>query len=235
MRGKTVADVLLMLKAELGDDLSTSNEDLRYMQLLYLAQQELATSFDWPFLQLKAGEADVVAAPTSRYLVLPNINLDRPVRAEVFYNDYWQCVDYGINSDEYNLYRSEFGEKQDPIQRWQEIDETVDVDGIQYQKFEIWPIPSVQQTVRFWGQRALHAFEDDQDECDLDDLLLVLSVALPILAKRESPSATMVAKRLDERLKLLKATNPVRDEKLVLGKQRKRLRGTPIKIVAIHS
>lgn len=235
MRGRTVAELLMMLKSELGDDLTTSNEDLRYVQLLSFAQQEIATSFDWPFLQLKAGEADVDVAPTDRYLRMPLINTDREVRVEVFYNNYWQEVLYGITSDEYNLYDSDKGEPQDPIQRWRETDEFETVEEVRYQKFEIWPIPTVAQKVRFYGQRALLALEDDEDQADVDDLLLVLAVALPLLAKRESANAVMVARRLDERRKILRATSPTRDEPLVLGKKRPKFKGTPIKIVAIHS
>lgn len=233
MRGKTLAELLQQLKAEIGDDLTSSSEDGRYQVLLSTAQQELATAWDWSFLRVKAGDADVAVPAGSRYLTMPLLNLDREVKAECFFNNYWQCVEHGIGSDEYNLYDSDQSEVQDPIQRWQEISETVDVDGVDHQMFEVWPMTAIAGTVRFWGQRALLALEDDADKADIDDTLLVLTVAVPILVKRESANATIAAKRLDERLKMLRATGPVRDQKLVLGQKQHYRRPSVRKIIIV--
>src|SRR5207245_936671 len=150
-----------------GDDLSTANEDQRYITLLSLNQQSLATSFDWPFLQSKAGEADVVVPANSRYLRLPLLNFDRDVWVEVFYNNYWQPVCYGVGTEEYNLYNSDAAppERNDPIQRWQEVDQ-VEVEGTQrFPLFEVWPVPTLQSTLRFSGQRQLADLENSQDIC----------------------------------------------------------------------
>jgi len=233
MRGKTLAEIRQQLKAEIGDDMSTSSEDARYDLLLATAQQELATAWDWSFLRVKAGEADVDVPIGSRFLTMPLLNLDREVKAECFFNNYWQCVPHGIGSDEYNLYDSDLGEVQDPIQRWQEISETVDVNSVDHQKFEIWPMTAIAGKVRFWGQRALRAFEVDGDKADLDDTLLVLTVAVPLLVKRESANATIAAKRLDERLKVLRATGPVRDGRLVLGGRKHGLRRPAVRRIIV--
>lgn len=219
MRGKDLAELILGVKAELGDAMNASVEDDRYGYLLSHMQEELAGMFDWPFLKLKGGDADVQIAAGARYANLPAVNLDREVTVDVQYNNYWKCVEYGIGPAEYNLYDSDKQQAMDPIQRWQETDDIVDDGaGNRTQRFEVWPIPTINQVVRFNGQRKLAALEDDQDVADLDDVLLILGVATHLAADRENEiKAKTLMSRFQNRLEYLKVTSPTRDERLVLG------------------
>lgn len=224
-RGTTLPNLRLMLRAELGQTLDTSaatQMDASYTKLLYNKQLWLAASYDWPFL--KDVMWDVAIAPGDRYLSMPTndirgtaatINFERPFQVNVKYNSRWQPVRPGIGVDEYNVRDSDRipVESQDPVQKFELRDYA---NGTQ--KIEIWPVPTTASTIRITGNRTLAALSADSDVCDLDDLLLVLTVAAEQLAGEESPKAQLIAQLAGERFQRITSAYPQNDFKLVLGK-----------------
>lgn len=116
MRGTPLASLVNMLKAEIATSQTVGTAgDLEYQTLLSNKQQWLATEYDWPFLEQYT---NVLPNSGQRYAVLPNLNLERPLKVEVKWSSKWQEVMYGVGSEEYNYSDSDIGTQIDPIQRW---------------------------------------------------------------------------------------------------------------------
>jgi len=212
----TLANLRTQLKAALGNSLSVGTaNDAIYNQLLSDKQKWLACEYDWPFLE---DRFDVAVAPQSRYLAFPTIdnegvtsamNMERPYLVEVFYNNLWTPLKYGIGSQQFNYLNSDLpGQIQDPIQNWRWSQEN---------QFEIWPINSTAQSIRFTGQRALDALASDSDTADLDDQLIVLAVAAELLARSKQKDAQLKQSLFTERLRAVRASYPCRPQGLTFG------------------
>jgi hypothetical protein len=204
-----------MLQARLGENSTFTQTKARYYQLLSDKQKWLANEYDFPFLE---DRFDVAVANGSRYLSFPTIdnvgstfamNLERPYKCEVFWSNVWIELEYGIGSKEFNYLNSDqAGQIQDPIQRWRWSSEG---------QFEIWPMNSTAQKIRFTGQRALNVLVGDNDTCDLDDLLIVLFVAADILIKGKQPDGTITLAAAQERLARQRGAYPGRPKGFVFG------------------
>lgn len=240
-RGTTLANLRTLLKAEIRDTQETNTvADAEYNYQLSNKQKDLAFSYDWEFLR---HIWDVSVSPTTRYVSFPTsdirglsatINFERPVQVERFYNDWYEPICYGITRDEYNYQNSGLSEAIDPIQNWQFATNVNEASNSN--QFEVWPIPVTAQTVRFTGQRVLKDLLVDADTADLDDLLIVYSVAADILAHREHANAAMMQERATRRLIGLRAGYPTSDKPIIFGKpnpyDRKEIRRVPIVVVA---
>jgi hypothetical protein len=204
-----------MLMARIGADTSFTGTKSRYYQLLSDKQKWLANEYDFPFLE---DRFDVACAGGSRYVSFPTIdnagvtvamNLERPYKVEVFWNNVWSELEYGIGSEEFNYLNSDqAGNAQDPIQRWRWSSEG---------KFEVWPVNNTAQAVRFTGQRALDTLVADSDTCDLDDLTIVLFVAADILIKGKQADGPGTLAAAQERLARQRGAYPGRPKGLVFG------------------
>jgi hypothetical protein len=219
--------LLTMLKAAVGRSTTVgTGDDVILYQLLSDKQKWLSCEYDWPFLE---DRFDVAVPPLSRYLAFPTIdnemvtsamNLERPYKAEVFWNNLWSEVKYGIGSTEFNYLNSDQpGQIQDPVQRWRWCEEG---------QFEIWPINSTGQALRFTGQRALDTLVAPTDTADLDDQLIVLAVAAELLARAKQKDAELKQQLFAERLTRIRASYPTRSRKVIFGRcndneERKRL------------
>lgn len=214
----TLALVLQQLQAELGQEISTANENVQRLYLLIEGVQNwLATETDWPFL---AKHWDVSVGPGNRYIDLPTAsegvlayNPSRPITVKNYYNSRWNNLDYGIGTEEYDTYDSDHfpGNRTDPIQRWQHWD---------LLQFEVWPIPTTAQTLRFYGQRILTSLRDTNgafsptSKLDLDDQLIMLFVCAELLARNENADAQLKLAKAQQRLKALKSNLLRRDQTL---------------------
>lgn len=216
MARQTALSVLYsMLQARLGANANFTVTDSRYYQLLALKQQWLANEYDFPFLE---DRFDVAVGPQSRYLTLPTVdnqgvttamNLERPYKVEVFWNNLWLELDYGIGSKEFNYLNSDQpGIIMDPVQRWRWSGQT---------QFEIWPINSTATKIRFTGQRVVNPLVVAGDLCTLDDQTIVLFVAADILAKGKQPDAELILRQAQERLARQRGAYPGRPKGLVFG------------------
>lgn len=216
-RGTTLANALLMLKAELGYNLTAgvaTADDQQLYRLLDNEQKRLAADYDWSFLD-KYG--DVAATVGTRNLAFPgsSVVLERPLRVERKFNTLWQEIEHGIEDCDYNTIDSDLGRTMDPIQKWR-----LNSDG---STFEVWPIPATAQTVRFHGQRPITTLltagaYDPTKTLDLDDLLIVLFVAAGRLARTKQADAQLVLQRANDRLQMLRVSGPaIRQGTIILG------------------
>ena len=207
-----LAELRTSLKAEIGASMTIGQaDDPMFNRLLSNMQQWLAAEYDWPFLETRA---DVAMLPGTRSYVFPvNINTDRPISVEIKFNNYWQEVNFGIGSEEYNEVDSEQGRAQDPVQRWRYDDEG---------NIEVWPIPATAQTLRFTGQRVLDEMSADQDPCDLDDELVVLFCAAEYLSRHQEQDAQLKLQKAQARLIKLRANFASRTMTTILGQYKDR-------------
>ena len=210
-RGTTLANVLLMVKGELGYSLTsgvaTAGDQTLYT-LIDNKQKWLADEFDWPFLHKTS---NVSATAATRYLTLPtDVDFERAVTADVVWGNQWHGLDYGIGIKEYNTISSGDGgitaQNLDPILRWQLYSNT---------QFEVWPIPVTTSTVRFTGQKVLTALKTNDvyvssNTLDLDDLLIALFVAAEATPSKESSRKQTLAELANARFNMLKAQYPSR-------------------------
>lgn len=217
MRGTTLPDLLLNLKAELNESLNNISTNQRYTRLLMMKQNKFACEYDWDFL--KGQRFDVVATPGVDTYDLPtNLNMSRDKLCTVFFNNIFQDVNYGIETEEYNYLNPEQGKSQDPILKWQESGyRQANVAAPQLLQFQIWPLPTTAQPIRFWGSRLPNVLKANTDRCDLDDDLLVLHVAADELARLEQKNAPWMAKRAAERLMTLRGQTNQSDDPITLG------------------
>ncbi len=215
-RGTTLANALLMLKAELGYNLTAgvaTADDQQLYRLIDNEQKRLAADYDWSYLDKYT---DVTAAIASRYLTLPtDIVFERPVRVERRFNLLWQDIEHGILDEDYNVSDSDLSRTMDPIQKWR-----LRSDGT---TFEVWPMPSTAQTVRFHGQRPITSLQtasayDPTKTLDLDDLLVVLYVAANRLMRMKQQDAQLMLTRAENRLQMLRVSAPpITQREFVLG------------------
>jgi len=236
-------NLLTMLKAAIGDSLSTGTaNDAVYKQRLSDKQQWLSGEYDFPFLTkewlvnvgpgTRYGNFPVVA--TTRDGVAKTLDWNRPFKVEVLYANRWQEVKCGIDTREYNSLSSDnvsFGSSQvtadtlDPIQRYKPASSA---------RFEVWPLPSTGQTLLFTGQMVLDALVANGDTADLDDELIVYSLAVEYLSKRKSADSQILLAVAQNRLATLRSAYPVRDESIVIGGSMDRVHRHLVPIIATH-
>ena len=208
-RGTTLANLLIMLKAELGYALESGvavAEDTRLKYLLAYHQSWLAGEYDWPFLK-RTG--DVLVASGDRTATLPaTLDWNRPVQANVLNKQIWLPLHYGISAQDLIIWNSDDGKKADPIIKWQYASDTT---------FEMWPRPATATTIRFAGMKVIGALSADSDTADLDDLLIVLFASADICAGQSKPDAAAKLARAQKRLASLTASHPKPYQSFKLG------------------
>lgn len=237
MRQNTLLNVRQMLKAELSFSLNTAVSTIQDSELNYLIynrQNWLSSELDWDFLRT---QVDVRVA--GQYSPLPSINFERAtsLRVEVFYNQIYQPLEYGIDSREYNISNFAIGQSQTPSERWAFSDEN---------DFEVWPVSLQAQTIRFTGQRLLTTLFvnpasnplvfDDTAKCDLDDLLIAYYACAAKLASLKHPNAQNMLGIATKRMNDLRASYPKREEVVRIRgdvlEGRRAIRAIPIVTVA---
>lgn len=181
------------LRAEIGQSQSTAL-GINYKPVLVRALQSAQNFLDidhvWPFLRVFA---DKSMAAGSRYYDLPtNLAFDRITEVRFLWNDIWSQdpLPFGIGLQDYNMYNSDLDVRQDPVQKWDLRDTGTSL------QFEVWPLPFSNSTnsLRFIGKRALRAFQNDSDLCDLDSELLIQWAATGLQPK-DSPAAMQAQKK----------------------------------------
>lgn len=229
-RGTTLANLRLFLRAEIGQTTNTSaatQSDAALNYMLSNKQKLLCTMYDFPFLEERW---DVPVGLNTHFIAMPSttvdgdsatVNIERPLRMHVFFDNYYNELDYGIGADEYN-HRNSYAtppEVEDPVQRWRFADDVPVADT--NQQIELWPVPASSQVIRLTGQRKLLTLAADSDTCDLDDMLLIYMVASDLLLRQEYvEEAKSKMAMANQRLLQIKATYPCREERLVLGREK---------------
>jgi hypothetical protein len=235
-RGQLLSSIRALLKAEIRDYQGTNTDlDTEYNYLLANKQRELASQWDWSFLK---HDWDLSCTAGTRYFDIPtvdtrgqsvDINFERPLLVNRLFASYYEPVYYGISVEDYN-YREDTTEPLDPIQKWQLVTNANEASNPD--EIEVWPVPATTHTLRFTGQRVVQALTSDSHKADLDDLLLVYSVAADILAMREQPNEPIMLKRATDRLNLLRGSMPTIEQCHVFGKSGYK-ESEVVKIIAI--
>lgn len=198
-RNSTLLKLRTMLKAETGLNMDAGvavGEDRRWNMKLENMQQFLWSQFQWPFLYT---HADMPITANGRYYTFPaTISFDYPTEAEIYWANVWTPVDYGIKGEQYTEVNPDLGETLDPVARWQNYSPT---------QFEVWPMPSNGQILRFWGTGSLTPLQADADRALLDDLLIVLFTGAEMLAKSKQQDAKALLTRGTALFNRLKGAN----------------------------
>lgn len=223
-RGTKLVNIRNMLKAEIGDFAGTNSVRDQELNLMLSTEQRIqASQFTWEFLEERW---DVPVAPSQRFATFPTvttgepateniaINMDIKPDVEVFYNQVYQDVFYGIGENEYNFLNPVLGQFSDPIQRWRAATNPNEPNNPN--QFEVWPVPVTPQVIRFTGQRAVQVLSADTDTADLDDMLLVLFVAAKKLARSKQADAGLMLQRAQAHLQWLKQGNITRTQRRTL-------------------
>jgi hypothetical protein len=241
-RGTTLLNIRSFLKAEIGDFAGTNTtRDSELNARLSNEQKRLGAEFNWSFLERRW---DVAVTARQQYVTLPTvtagdpetetvaINTSREVRVDVLYTQKYFMVEYGVEEAQYNLYNYPIdGNTSDPIRRWRlatNINESSNAN-----QFEVWPVPSTAQTLRFVGQRVIQTLSSDTDTADLDDMLLVYFVAANILMREKQLDAQLMLQKAQRLFQLLKQQDKQIDKKRCLGGTEENERRKDIKLVAI--
>lgn len=218
--GTQLSVLRTMLNAECGEEMDETISPARIAvnnQLLNNQQSFLDNQHS--FLRGKT----VVSLPgvigQQYYNVPAGIDFDRleqPTFTNV--NNFRYRIGYGIGQEEYNLFRSDLGVTASPVMRWQ----MVNVGSPAALKIELWPIPSVAQSIVFTGLLPLTPMVLDTDTCVIDDLVLVLFTAAEILARKGSGDAQAKGAKAKAALDSLKASFPIKYETFNLAGEQPR-------------
>lgn len=152
----------------------------RINQLLNRLQRKLAMEHTWRPL---TGEQEVTVPADAAEGSLPtNFVFTKINDVWCKLGSKWLPVEYGIDRQ----HRSTYGPdaRSSPIMRWE----------IKYpgdEKFFVWPVSSVDEVLRFTGERTVTEMDDDSDECELDADVLVLLAAGELLSKRDPDQAAL--------------------------------------------
>ena len=195
-RNKTLGELLFDLRAEceLATDAGvgqSANPALRV--LLRRTQEMLYDEHDWPHLD--GVWFDVTLNPGQRYYDFPaGLNYERAAQASIHWANTWLPMSFGFGPSQYNIFNSDQNERSDPATKWRVYDDT---------RFEVWPLPATQGSMRFIGSRSLGSFSSDTDTCVLDGTMVVLFAAAEKMAGK--PRGKVLASNAQRRLDQMKA------------------------------
>lgn len=222
-RGVLASTVLTKLKAEIGDYAGTNTvRDTELYQLMSNKQQQLVMEYDWSFMTRRW---DVAAPVNTQFITYPTvddigltctINIDEIDKVETLYNQKYQPVDYGIGSAQYNTFNYQLlGQTSYPIARWREASNPDD--AVDPNEFEVWPVPSVAQTIRFTGERLPTSITGGTIKVDLDDMLIALAVASDLLFYKNPQKAQYKIQQFQAHLRRLGGRSKTSDKVRILG------------------
>lgn len=201
-RGTQLLSLIAQLRAETGrsQEVSVGIDEVENLKVqLARKQEELYDKHNW--LHIKV-QRTVSLNAGQRYYDLPSdLDFDRIDEVALSYNGVYQPITKGINLEDYSAYDSNAAtpDRSSPAQKW-DIRNTGSSEQI-----EIWPIPNDNtQKLYFLGTKNLGRLTQEADTADLDDRLIVLSLAAQILKRQKSPDANDVGQMALSRLMDLK-------------------------------
>lgn len=197
-RNKSLLQLLKQLRAELRSSQNAAhNASVRdtHVALLQAKQEELWEDHDWPHLRIRR---DVPLSAGQRYYDFNHlIPIDRLERIDYRWGDDWQKLCFGIGSEQYTQWDSDRDERSEPVTHWRVHED---------EQVEVWPIPSqngdatsLENYIRLEGIRALRPLVAEEDKADLDDRLIVYSVAAELKAEKGADDAALALKKAMDR------------------------------------
>lgn len=181
----------------------------RLNQMINRTERRLSQTYDWPNMEF---EEEVTVAADTQFVNLPtNLNFTMIDTAHVAYGSEWVPIQHGIGARERSIYNS--SQRATPISRW-EIRAPGNVD------FEVWPIGSVEQTIRFSGTKSFGGMQNDTDTCVLDADVIVMNVAAAILGRDQKDDAQLMLQQADELADaIIKRQGSVKSESISFGRK----------------
>lgn len=226
MRGVTFGIAVQNLRAILSraSDPAVGLSDLDNLRYSIRTMYELLwEDVDWPHL---SGEFDTIPLqagqryydpPTSINGYPAGLDFERVEKAVTWYSGLPHPLARGVSYEHYALFDSESGVRSDPALRWD-----IKFTGVKEQ-IEIWPIPSStgQATLQITGVARANTLVNDSDILALDDKLVVLMAAAPILEYQGAKNAKTIAALAVKRLNKLSARMKSKDAGYRMGMTRK--------------
>jgi hypothetical protein len=211
--GTSLATLRKMLNVESGEEMDESISPARVAinnQLLNNQQAYLANQHAYLLGKTRVTLAAVVG---QQYYNLPSgIDFDRLEKPEfTSVANFNYRIGFGIGPEEYNRFRA--GMQASPVMKW----DLVNVSGTL--QIELWPVPSVAQTIMLSGVLPLVQMVNDTDTCVIDDLVLVLYTAAEALALKSSPLTQAKAEKAKAALESLRASFPSKFDRFNLAGQ----------------
>lgn len=217
-RGITLGELITDLRYETNTSADPAlgiQSRAKYAHALKRAQETLWLEHDWQHLKVNRF---IVMAAGQRYYDWPaDLDPERIDRVEFREENTsrWRPVDRYITTEDLNLHDSDIDERQDGVKKWD-----LNEDGDQ---LEVWPIPESNGTntsasksyiLRLHGVRTLNPLlDEDDDRCDLDSNLIILTAAVTLLAATDSKTAEEKAAAAGRLLKRLKANSSTRRDR----------------------
>lgn len=215
----TLANLLVMLKAEIGNALTAgiATADDAVLRVL-LSNKQKYLSYLYDFVDLELRVAVTATAATRTFNFPTSLDVNRPVKifTKLTVQDLWRPMDYGVDEPELSLFNSDAGVTADPIRKWQ----FYGVDGSGNRKVQVWPIPTTDQYLLVDGQIVLPSLAVDSDKAAIDDLMLVLFVAADRLTRTDQSDASTKLQQAQTIAVSLSRTSPKRDPVFSLGGDR---------------
>lgn len=202
--GVTLDNLVKMLRAELGISTNQSmgvNQVDPLYHVLRRVQRYYYEDHDWP--QFIIDRDETILTGERYYTFNSDVDFNRIFGAWISWSDDWYPLEYGITPEDYNCFDSENDEGSDPVQKW---------DHYEGNQFEIWPIPTVDTTLRFRCIKQLPEMTAGTSECVLDADLIVLTAAAELLqrdGKKDAQFKLAQAQRKYQQLKGLNSKNRV--------------------------
>lgn len=202
--GVNLQELTLQLRAELGLSANPGHGitiNPVHRQKLARVQRALWLDHGWPHLRV---DRDVPLAAGQRQYDFPDdLDFNRVEGVAVRYGDTWRPLCRDVGTEQMNAWDSDRDRRADPALRW---------DMVGGQQFEVWPVPVADgaQIVRIRGIRNLAPLVDDNDTCDIDADLIVLTAASE-LADSKSGQDTAFARRAAALYNRLKSRGETRD------------------------
>lgn len=200
-----LTDLLSELRAEAGLSQNvahgvTLNEP--HKALLRRIQEELWLKFDWPHLR---GVYNLTLNPGQRYYAYPAGVVFEGIKSvsgrEVGQMEYTP-LGYGIGESELNRVDSDAGKQRSPVLRWQNYISPA-AENINANMFEVWPVPSRPEGLRFNVKRALFPLTAPEHISTIDGPLIILHAAAEILARNKAEEAALKLQKAKERREML--------------------------------
>lgn len=199
-RGTTLSELRLKVRAEarLSTNTSRGIDNQDYMdQMINRVYETLWDDHDWTFLRVLRSDAGKTLSAGARYYDYPTaMSLETIDEVWAKFGSSWHKLEYGIDPSVYNGLDSDDNQRSDPPLRWTHRDED---------QFEIWPLPASNDgELRFVGRRKFTELVNDNDQCEIDDILIALICAGEILAGQKQPDSQLKLDQAMARLGKLK-------------------------------
>jgi hypothetical protein len=202
--------LVTMLRNELGrsSSVAVGVDDLsRLKHEINKAYETLADKHDWAHLRTTFAKTPLAAG--QRYYNFPTspatLNHDKIEGAWAWWSDLPHPITRGISINDYAGFDSTNDQRADPVQKFD-----IRWTGSAIQ-FEVWPLPSTNdQEIQFLGQRKVARLVNDADLCLLDDWLVVMSAAVPLIKDPQEKRAKQI--EADARLTDAKADSNALEE-----------------------